>query len=137
MKKNSHLTLEMLEGDIWPAPEFTSHVVTTCHELRKKQLCDFTIEDLRLMIGQSIGLKYLLPKAMEFIAENPFAEGDFYEGDLLLAVVKTSQNALPHDKSIEQDLIQACRTALQSVDPKLSKIDRAKIESFLANYDKP
>ncbi len=30
--------------------------VITCHKLRKKQLNNFDIEDLRIMIGQNIGL---------------------------------------------------------------------------------
>jgi len=39
------------------------------------------------MIGQNIGLYYLLPLAIEHLAENPLASGDFYPGDLLKNVV--------------------------------------------------
>lgn len=35
------------------------------------------------MIGQQLGLKYLVPLALKLLSENLFAEGDFYEGDLL------------------------------------------------------
>jgi hypothetical protein len=35
------------------------------------------------MIGQNIGLPYLVPLAIEFLQQNPLVAGDFYEGDLL------------------------------------------------------
>ncbi len=41
------------------------------------------------MIGQSFGLAYLVPLAIEKLRENILAEGDLYEGDLLQAVVKS------------------------------------------------
>lgn len=46
-----------------------------------------TVEDLRLLIGQDIGLPVLLPLAVEVLRDNPLAEGDMYEGDLLRAVL--------------------------------------------------
>lgn len=42
---------------------------------------------MRLLIGQDIGLPYLLPLALSVLRENPLAEGDMYEGDLLSAVL--------------------------------------------------
>ncbi|MET9917426.1 contact-dependent growth inhibition system immunity protein [Streptomyces sp. NPDC006435] len=42
---------------------------------------------MRLLIGQDIGLPYLLPLALGVLRENPMAEGDMYEGDLLSAVL--------------------------------------------------
>ena len=76
-------TLESLDQQFREEPKFPSHLVTTCQKLRKKQLKDFEIEDLRIMIGQDIGLDYLIPLAIEKLKVNILAEGDFYEGDLL------------------------------------------------------
>ena len=83
-------TLEQLEGACWPEPTFDSYLVSTCHRLRKKPLREFTTEDLRIMIGQGIGLPYLIPLALEKLVEDPFAGGDFYPGDLLHSVLKVS-----------------------------------------------
>jgi hypothetical protein len=85
-------TLENLEGDYWGEPEYDSHLVTTCHKLRKKQLKDFETEDLRIMIGQNIGLKYLIPLAIETLQKNILADGDLYEGDLLKAVLTSEKD---------------------------------------------
>lgn len=89
-----HKSLENLEKDIWPAPDpdDDSYLVNTCHRLRNKQLKDFDIEDLRIMIGQSIGLRYLIPIALEKLNNDILAEGDFYEGDLLTAVLQSDAN---------------------------------------------
>lgn len=84
-------SLENLEKEYWSESDYESHLVKTCHQLRKKTLKDFEIEDLRIMIGQNIGLNFLIPLALEKLRENILAEGDFYEGDLLNSVL-TSDN---------------------------------------------
>jgi len=80
-------SIESLEKDSWNLPEFESDMVTRCYQLRKIQLKDFQIEDLRLMISQEIGLTFLIPLALERLNENILEEGDYYEGDLLKAVL--------------------------------------------------
>jgi len=80
-------SLEELENDRWGPPNYDSHVVTECHRLRTIPLRDFTVENLRLMIGQSIGLDYLVPLAIEVLVENPLVSGDCYPGDLLKQVL--------------------------------------------------
>jgi len=71
-------SLQNLEKDDWGISTYPSHLVTHCHELRKAPLNEFTIEDLRIMIGQSIGLTYLIPLALEKLQENILAEGNCY-----------------------------------------------------------
>jgi hypothetical protein len=78
-----HKTLQEIEGEDWGEPAFLSSLVINCHRLRRVPLKDFTVGDLRLMIGQAIGLPYLIPLAFQVLRENPLVEGDFYEGDLL------------------------------------------------------
>uniref|UniRef100_UPI00403EFBEE contact-dependent growth inhibition system immunity protein n=1 Tax=Paenibacillus sp. FSL K6-0276 TaxID=2921450 RepID=UPI00403EFBEE len=52
---------------------------------------DFSVEDLRIMIGQGFSLKYLVPIALRYLADNPFVRGDFYKGDLLVCVINIEQ----------------------------------------------
>lgn len=81
-------SLQELERTNWGEPGYPSYLVKTCHRLHCKPLCEFTVEDLRIMIGQNFGLKYLIPLAIEVLRVNPFASGDFYDGDLLHSVLK-------------------------------------------------
>lgn len=89
-----HKSLENLEKKFWPPlnSDEGSYLVRTCNLLRKKPLKDFTTEDLRIMIGQDIGLKYLIPIAIDILKSNILDEGDLYEGDLLKNVLTSDKN---------------------------------------------
>ncbi len=93
-------SLESLEKKIWPteAANESSYLIKTCNQLRKKQLKDFTIEDLRIMIGQSIGLKFLIPLAIEILKTDILAEADLYEGDLLNSVLISDKDYWKQEK---------------------------------------
>ncbi|MFF2368880.1 contact-dependent growth inhibition system immunity protein [Streptomyces sp. NPDC058122] len=81
-------SLEELERDRWEAPPpDATRLIATAHALRSRPVGTLTVEDLRLLIGQDIGLAVLLPLAMEVLRDNPLAEGHMYEGDLLRAVL--------------------------------------------------
>ena len=131
MMTNEHLTLEQLEADVWPEPDVHSHLVTTCHRLRKKPLSDFSTEDLRIMLGQSIGAKHLLPRAIEILRKNPFAEGGFYEGDLLVAVAHHLQNISQLNSEDAEHLLGVCVAAIESFDPRLNKANTSAIEQLI------
>ncbi len=108
-------TLEEIENEYWEEPEFQSHLVTTCHRLRKKQLSKFTVEDLRVMISQQISLPTLMPMAMEVLSENPLAEGDFYPGDLLKVALEVDEE-WHQDHSINtQQLIEITEEAIRRI----------------------
>lgn len=87
-------TLETLENNIWAAPATLplSGLIKTCHALRKKPLQQFTIDDIRLMISQQIGLPFLIPMALTYLHENILAEGRYYPGDLLQTVLQTERS---------------------------------------------
>lgn len=80
-------TLDELEG-VAAAPTYDSYLTGTCHRLRKKPIGEFSGEDLRIMIGQNIGLFYLVPIALDVLERHPLARGDFYPGDLLCALLR-------------------------------------------------
>lgn len=67
-------SLESFEKKNWPAlnSDEGSYLIKTCNSLRKKQIQDFTAEDLRIMIGQEIGLYFLIPSAIETLNDNLF-----------------------------------------------------------------
>lgn len=84
-------TLEDLENDVWEESIHTTGVILTCLKLRQKPLNNFGTEDLRLMIGQNLGLTYLIPLAIEILQKDILAEGDYYEGDLLINVLRSNK----------------------------------------------
>ncbi|MFG2279597.1 contact-dependent growth inhibition system immunity protein [Streptomyces asoensis] len=81
-------SLEELERDRWPAPPpDATRLIATAHALRSRPVGTLTVEDLRLLIRQDIGLAMLLPLAVEVLRDDPLAEGHMGEGDLLRAVL--------------------------------------------------
>lgn len=87
MKSGRNKSLQQLEGQDWGEPTFDSHLVKECHRLRRVPLRDFSVGDLRIMIGQNIGLEHLVPLALERLHEDPFAEGNYYPCDLLVSLL--------------------------------------------------
>ena len=115
-------TLENLEKDYWGEPTYDSHLVQTCHQLRKKPLKEFETEDLRTMIGQNIGLKYLIPIALATLKENILAEGDLYQGDLLKSVLTSDREFWCREKDfwVElEEIISNNEQLLKEQEPKL------------------
>ncbi|MBI5817515.1 MAG: hypothetical protein HZA88_00860 [Verrucomicrobia bacterium] len=89
-------SLQQLDGQNWGEPTYDSHLVTECHRLRRVPLCQFTVEDLRIMIGQDICLEFLMPLALEHLRDDPLAEGAYYSGDLLSAVLRAGKDVWQH-----------------------------------------
>ena len=80
-------SIEQLEKDIWKNPsEFPTDLVEKCYHYRKISIAELTNEQIRLLISQKIGIEYLIGIALEKLERNILTEGDFYEGDLLVAV---------------------------------------------------
>jgi hypothetical protein len=52
------------------------------------------------MIGQNIGLRHLLPRAVAVLEANPFAEGDYFPGDLLNAVLHCDRRVWLHEPDL-------------------------------------
>src|SRR5688572_20925632 len=73
-----HMTLTQLERDDWGPPPYDSFLVTECHRLRHVPLRDFTVENLRILIGQHISLAYTVPLALEHLSKDPMVSGDMY-----------------------------------------------------------
>jgi hypothetical protein len=91
-------TLQELDGSEWPEPdEGASRLVHRCHELRREQINDLALEDLRLLIGQSIGLPWLVPLALDELEANPLASGDLYDGDLFAALIGLPESYWAND----------------------------------------
>lgn len=120
------LSLEEIEGDFWGEPTFRSSLVTRVHQMRKVPLRDLSIEDLRIAIGQKVGLRHLLPLALTILERDPLAEGDLYPGDLLCVVARAADTPLLLD---EPHLAERLRSLLEQALAELSEADvHAEVE---------
>ena len=132
MKSIRDKTLEQLENEMWGEPSHPSGLVIRMHELRKKPLKDLTIEDLRIIIGQSFSLEYMVPIAIEKLQENILAEGDLYDDDLLDSVLSADPTYWQKNKKEWQlivELVENKKKLLQS--SNLHRQLLKKFESFV------
>ncbi len=105
--------------------KFLSHLTITCYELRKKPISQYSVKNLRILIGQRIGLNYLIPLAIEQLEDNALSSGDLYDGDLLESVVSIGNNfwlANPELKNDLERILQHWVNHLTSALQKLSSI---------------
>lgn len=102
---NRDLSLEELERDRWSVPSGgETRLMATVRQLRRKPIGGLTVEDMRLLIRQDVGLAHLLPLAVEALRIDPLAEGDMYEGDLLAAVLTRSAEVWSESPELERDV---------------------------------
>lgn len=71
----------------------------------------FTVEDFRIMLGQRIAVPILLPLAVDVLVSDPYAEGDYYPGDLLWAVLRLPASAWSARPEMRQRLATAVAAA--------------------------
>lgn len=122
-------SLQDVEGEEWgPAPAGATTVISRVHEARTLPLRDLEVEDLRLLVGQRVGLDVIVPLAAAVVADDPWAEGDFYPGDLLAALLRLDDwNA----RAVEREHVLAAVRRLDPddedhpVDPELIDAARA------------
>jgi hypothetical protein len=86
------LTLEQIEDRRWGNPPAdATRLIKTVYELRHKPVGAMDVEDLRVLLLQQESVDVLIPVALNRLEQNPLAEGDFYPGDLLTAVLRIPQ----------------------------------------------
>ena len=131
--------LDQIEKVDWGEPDYESHVVVTCHKLRKKPIAEFTIEDLRIMIGQDISSEILIPIALDRLSEDPLISGDLYDGDLLSVVSRHPSAYWSKHRDQHEELLRAAEIAIERIrsvedpDPQLI----TELEAVITKSNKP
>ena len=122
-------SIEALEQDVWAEPAFPSSVVRTCHRARKKPLCQLSVEEIRCLIAQKTGLKYVIPLALERLQNDPLTEVTFYPGDLLAVMLRLD----PSDWEQNPDELQAFRGILKNSREQIENCREISLK-LLKNY---
>ncbi|MFI1780053.1 contact-dependent growth inhibition system immunity protein [Streptomyces rubiginosohelvolus] len=89
-KTDRSKTIEQLEGIEWPDPPSDgTGLVKAVHNLRKRPINLLTSWEMSRLIGQDVGIPWLLPAALEILRETAADQplGGFYDDDLLTAVL--------------------------------------------------
>jgi len=94
-------------------------MVARIHELRRVPVGQLSVDDVRLLIGQNVGVHTLLPIAVERLSRDPLLAATFYPGDLLRAVLRIPEAYWVQDAG----LLERLRSIVESVDEVPSEIE--------------
>ncbi|MFE9400094.1 contact-dependent growth inhibition system immunity protein [Streptomyces flavidovirens] len=128
---NLDLSLEELDGERWPPPpDDATSLVRAVHALRRRPIGSLKVEELRRLVGQGVGLPWLLPLAVDILEETAPAEaaGEFYDDDLLSSVVTRSQTVWIEYPELARRLRDTVTTLRY-----LSSDLKAEVDGFLAS----
>jgi hypothetical protein len=121
-------TLENLER-VSSEAKSNSHLIKRTTELRKIPLDQFSVEDLRIMIGQNLSLQFLIPLSIEKLKENILAEGDFYAGDLLVAVTSIDNQFWNDNPELKKQLEKIMADNFSVIEENRLKLDKRFIKN--------
>jgi hypothetical protein len=128
---DENLTLQQLDGRDWGDPQTApTGMVARCLRLRRTPLRDFTLGDLRLLVGQKIGLETIVPRALQHLLSEPLVETEYYPGDLL-SVLLLVDEAYWSDHSVELEQLVLIARLVTPTNDKVADEQQA----FLAKYD--
>lgn len=110
--------------------DLKSGLVERCKVAIHKKLKDLSVEDLRLLIGQSIALDYLVPLALGMLEKNPLIAGGLYKGDLLDVILSIPNTFWVNHIDLNNQLVEIkieieeiSSTLSKDIIPRIKKID--------------
>jgi len=126
-------SLEDIESADWgDAPSDASTMVARIRELRRVPVGRLSVDDVRLLLGQKVGVHTLLPIAVEYLSREPLLAATFYPGDLLRAVLR-----IPGEYWVQEaGLLGRLRLIVESVDEVPPEIE-SEVRSFIGHTPPP
>jgi hypothetical protein len=128
VREASHLrpipdkSVDELEGYA-PRSSVSTKLIDDVLAARKIPLAQLTPAQIRLLISQRQGTKYLVPFAFALLEKQPWIEADFYPGDLLALVARLDPGFWPPGKEWRNRFLELFKSAL-SIAPSLDEDTR-------------
>lgn len=105
MSQNNNKTLTELGVEI-PSTSIESSLVQACFIALKTPICELENSDLRMLITQSIGLQFLIPRALELLEAEPFLNAGLYQGDMFAAVLSAPTQFWDDNTELNNRLVE-------------------------------
>jgi hypothetical protein len=146
LRKGTHLrpipekSIDELEGYA-PSSSVSTKVVEDVLVARKIPVAQLMPAQMRLLISQRQGTKYLVPFVVELLEKEPWIEADYYPGDLLALVARLDPGFWPPGNEWKNRFLQLFKHAL-SIAPSLDDDTRnttveSEVREALARLNAP
>lgn len=113
-----HLSIEDIEKEEWrDLEEYPTNLVKRVHEIRKKRISDYDLDDYRIAISQNLGIGVLIPVVAKILEANILIETAYYPGDLLQVVLQKDdywKDHLLEKEKVQSFLIRKKNEIMQS-----------------------
>lgn len=128
------LRVESLDGGSWADPPADSTgLVLACHNARRVPLGELSAAEARVLLGQNIATRFVLPRAIELLRSEPMLDAELFEGDLLaVTCCRVVDGALLHPAATEalRDALCSARSALDAAEFEPAEL-RSLVEGAL------
>lgn len=135
MKNIEYKSLNSLIGN-WqgeiPKENYSSSIQLRTYSLYLKRIKDYGKDDVRFMIGQEIGIKYLVPIALSYLKDDVLLEANYYKGDLLKVILLLPQSFWEENLKLYNEVYQVLlenKESLSTLDMSL-ETDRNLAKEF-------
>lgn len=139
LKRIMGRTLSQLINEKWQDEEprvDASYPVRHMFELYQTKLSNFTVEDVRFLIGQKTALEQMVPLSLYVLDDNILASGDFYDGDLLQALLSVPEDYWDKHTIQTQTLLEMLKADKAYLAMKINDEDLLfGIKGFIAKYE--
>ena len=130
-------TLEQLEDDVWPAPDVHTSLIDTCHRLRRVPIDSLAPSDIRILLGQRIGVRHLVPLAIDILDADPLIDASHFPGDLLTAVLRADENRFRGFPVIRNQLTAiAARARRIMSESNAAPVSHQELSALLTEYER-
>jgi hypothetical protein len=98
-------SIENLEKDFWGRPpKDSTPLVYKVHNLRTIQIEKLEPKDIKFLIGQKVGLKFVIPVALDILSDYLFIDTEYYNGDLLQNVMQVDKGFWDNNKGLKEQM---------------------------------
>lgn len=103
---NANFSLNELEKNDERQNNLKSGLTEKCNLARSKKLKNLSNEEVRILLGQHIGLHYTVPLALNLLESNPLCAGDLYAGDILVMLLMVEREFWHSNPALNNRLVE-------------------------------
>ncbi len=92
LEKQFDCSLDEIEGFKENTSGLNSGLIERCMLARAKKIKELSVEEVRVLISQKIGLNYIVPFSLGILEKEPLIFGGLHKGDLLVAVLNVDES---------------------------------------------
>jgi len=94
-------------GEVLPVSNIQkTGLISVCEKAINKKLKDLSPNEIRVLVGQSISLSYVVPLALDLLERDPLIFAGRYKGDLLVRVLDIPKSFWIENQELNDRMVE-------------------------------